>query len=101
MAVQSPPAATRNPGCYSITAKAEGIASDVMMLKALLEDRFKLKTHRETKEVPIYELTVAKDGLKAPRFAAGSTRPSIGIRLYAISCRTRRRCTVLLGKRGE
>ena len=64
---------------YSITAKAEGIASEGMingpMLKALLEDRFKLKIHRETKEIPVYELTVAKDGLKAPRFAAGSCTP--------------------------
>ena len=42
---------------YSITAKAEGAASDGMMngpmLKALLEERFKLKIHRETKEVPV------------------------------------------------
>lgn len=64
---------------YSITARAEGIAGDGIMngpmLKALLEDRFKLKTHRETKEVPVYDLTVAKGGLKAPRFAAGSCTP--------------------------
>jgi uncharacterized protein (TIGR03435 family) len=34
------------------------------MLRALLEDRFKLKIHRETKEIPVYALTVAKGGLK-------------------------------------
>jgi uncharacterized protein (TIGR03435 family) len=45
------------------------------MLQALLEDRFKLKIHRETKEVPVYELTVAKSGLKAPRFTPGSCTP--------------------------
>jgi uncharacterized protein (TIGR03435 family) len=45
------------------------------MLQALLEDRFKLKSHRETKEVPAYELTVAKSGLKAPQFAPGSCTP--------------------------
>lgn len=64
---------------YSITAKAENMASDGMMngpmLKALLEDRFKLKIHRETREVPVYDLTVAKGGLKAPRFASGSCVP--------------------------
>jgi uncharacterized protein (TIGR03435 family) len=64
---------------YSITAKPEGIASEGMMngpmLQALLEDRFRLKIHRETKEVPIYELTVAKSGLKAPRFVPGSCTP--------------------------
>ena len=34
------------------------------MLRALLEDRFKLRVHRETKEVPVYFLTVAKNGPK-------------------------------------
>jgi uncharacterized protein (TIGR03435 family) len=34
------------------------------MLRALLEDRFKLKTHRETKEIPAYWLLVAKGGPK-------------------------------------
>jgi hypothetical protein len=32
------------------------------MLRALLEDRFQLKVHRETKEGRIYKLTVAKNG---------------------------------------
>jgi uncharacterized protein (TIGR03435 family) len=55
-------------GRYSIDAKAEGIpGQNVMrgpMLQALLEDRFQLKIHRETREVPVYALTVAKGGLK-------------------------------------
>lgn len=34
------------------------------MLQPLLEDRFKLKVHRETRELPIFFLTVAKDGPK-------------------------------------
>lgn len=34
------------------------------MLRALLEDRFHLKVHRETKEGRIYKLTVAKNGPK-------------------------------------
>ena len=32
------------------------------MLRALLEDRFHLKVHRETKEQPVYSLVVAKGG---------------------------------------
>jgi uncharacterized protein (TIGR03435 family) len=42
------------------------------MLQALLEDRFKLKVHRETKELPIYMLTVAKSGLKIQPAKEGS-----------------------------
>ena len=35
-----------------------------LMLQSLLEERFQLKFHRETREQPIYTLTVAKDGSK-------------------------------------
>jgi uncharacterized protein (TIGR03435 family) len=36
-----------------------------LMLRTLLEERFKLETHRETKELPGYLLIVGKGGLKA------------------------------------
>ena len=42
---------------FDITAKlpAGGSAKDVSaMLQALLEDRFQLKVHRESKELPVY-----------------------------------------------
>jgi uncharacterized protein (TIGR03435 family) len=55
---------------YDITAKAPNADPDPerfrLMLRSLLEDRFKLQTHRETREVPVYTLTVAKTGLKLP-----------------------------------
>ena len=35
-----------------------------LMLQELLADRFKLKVHRETKDLPVYALVVAKGGLK-------------------------------------
>lgn len=35
-----------------------------LMLQSVLEDRFKLKAHRETRELPVYILTIAKSGLK-------------------------------------
>jgi uncharacterized protein (TIGR03435 family) len=53
---------------YQITAKAEGTPGQEMMrgpmLQALLEDRFKLKMRRESREVPAYALTVGKNGPK-------------------------------------
>jgi uncharacterized protein (TIGR03435 family) len=61
---------------YQITAKAEGTPGQEMMrgpmLKALLEDRFKLKMRRESREVPVYNLTVAKNGPKLQPAAEGS-----------------------------
>ena len=45
------------------------------MLQALLEDRFKVTIHRETREVPVYALTVANGGLKLPQFQEGSCTP--------------------------
>jgi uncharacterized protein (TIGR03435 family) len=41
------------------------------MLRALLEDRFQLETHRETEERTMYALTVAKGGPKLARTAPG------------------------------
>lgn len=49
---------------YSISAKAEGQPSAIVMmgpmLQTLLEDRFQLKIHVEPKETPVYALTVSK-----------------------------------------
>lgn len=57
---------------FDIVAKAEAsTATDTTqlmpMMKALLEDRFKLKTHMETQEMPIETLVVARgDGKLGP-----------------------------------
>jgi uncharacterized protein (TIGR03435 family) len=54
-------------GGYDVTARAKegaGRAQIQLMLQALLLDRFKLKSHRETKDVPVYFLVVAKGGPK-------------------------------------
>jgi hypothetical protein len=61
---------------YTIDAKPEGPETMAMMrgpmMQALLEDRFKLKIHRETREVPIYALVVAKGGPKLQATSNGS-----------------------------
>jgi len=68
-----------NSARYEIEAKAEGEPLPHMMegpmMQALLEDRFRLKVHRETKEVPVYALTVAKGGFKLHPFKEGSCTP--------------------------
>lgn len=84
---------------YDITAKAAREfrptppgppAEMLLMLRSLLEDRFKLKVHREPRELPAYELVVVRPGAAGLRksdvdcdalFAAGQvTRPEAGIR---------------------
>ena len=60
---------------YDIEARAEGNPSrDQMMsmLQSLLEDRLKLKVHRETREVPVYVLSVANGGPKLTAYTDGS-----------------------------
>ena len=56
-----------NSSGYDIEAKAAGNPnrSEIwLMLQSLLEDRFQLKVHRETKEMPVYALVVEKNGSK-------------------------------------
>jgi uncharacterized protein (TIGR03435 family) len=64
---------------YQITAKAQNaVGVRVMegpMLQALLEERFHLKTHRETREAQVYALTVATGGLKIKPAEPGSCIP--------------------------
>jgi uncharacterized protein (TIGR03435 family) len=61
---------------YDIVAKAEGNPPPAQlygpMLRALLEDRFKLKVHRETKESLVYLLTIARGGARLHPATEGS-----------------------------
>ena len=52
---------------YDIEAKAEGTIAQgqlPLMLQSLLEGRFQLKAHKETRELPVYDLVVARGGSK-------------------------------------
>jgi uncharacterized protein (TIGR03435 family) len=64
---------------YSVSAKAESPARTEMlagpMLRALLEERFQLKTHREMRETPVYAMTIGKGGLKTRPLAEGACAP--------------------------
>jgi uncharacterized protein (TIGR03435 family) len=65
---------------YDIAAKAEGNPPRAQMygpmLQTLLEDRFRLIVHRETKEAPVYLLTIAKGGVKLRATKEGSCTSS-------------------------
>jgi uncharacterized protein (TIGR03435 family) len=60
---------------YEVEAKANsdvGRAQIFLMLQSLLEDRFHLKAHRETRELPVYALVPSKGGVKLPSPKEGS-----------------------------
>jgi uncharacterized protein (TIGR03435 family) len=60
-----------------------------LMLRALLEDRFKLAVHRESKEMPGYALVVAKRGPKLKRAQPrdGSDTNTTGSRLRTLTAK--------------
>ncbi len=72
---------------YEIRAKMEPSVADQLkklrpdprelaqqqMVQALLADRLKLAIHYETKEFPVYALTISKDGLKLKEAKPGDT----------------------------
>jgi uncharacterized protein (TIGR03435 family) len=64
---------------YDIEAKGAGNPPLLQvvgpMLQSLLEDRFKLRVHHETKELSIYALVVAKSGLQLRPSKEGSCTP--------------------------
>jgi uncharacterized protein (TIGR03435 family) len=60
---------------YEISAKLPNGATKnqvPVMLQALLADRFHLQAHRETREMPAYELVIAKGG---PKFKGSTLEP--------------------------
>ena len=64
---------------YDLEAKADGATGLMQMagplLRALLEDRLKLKVQKETRDLPVYLLTVAKTGSKLQAVKDGSCTP--------------------------
>ncbi len=67
---------------YDMEATAEGNPSQAVMrgpmLQALLEDRFRLRFHRETTEGAVYALIVAKGGIRMARMEEGNCTPLCG-----------------------
>jgi len=66
---------------FEIDAKSDGHPSILMMqgpmLQTILEDRFKLKIHRETRQGPVYELALGKGSPKLKPLQDGSCTPVV------------------------
>ena len=64
---------------FEIEAKSDGHPNLLMMLgpmmQAILEDRFKLRIHRKTRQGPVYELALGKGSPKLKLFREGSCTP--------------------------
>jgi bla regulator protein blaR1 len=74
---------------YDVTAKADGNPNQeriALMLQSMLAERFQLKVHRETKELPGYALTVAKNGLKLKASQDSSCTPGQPSQAPAVPC---------------
>jgi len=56
--------------CWTIQAKAEGVQGTLSivqmapLLRSLIEERFQLKVHRETRQMPVFALVAGKSGPK-------------------------------------
>jgi uncharacterized protein (TIGR03435 family) len=94
-----------NSARFEITAAADSkpLTPDQRreMLQNLLADRFQVVLHRETKELPVYELILAKGGPKLKQAAAGKcpdppemTNPCGGFRIFRRSLLTGNQVTV-------
>jgi len=89
---------------YKIDAKAEGHPNMEMMqgpmLAALLEDRFKLKIHRETREGSVYALTPVKGASKLKPFQEKQCSPVPSVRPFPPLPAGQAYCKVMVSSRG-
>jgi bla regulator protein blaR1 len=67
---------------WDLQAKPNRVASpdEVRpMLRTLLEDRFRLTSHAESRKMPVYELAVGSKGSKLPRVKDNETKPVVRV----------------------
>lgn len=59
---------------FDIVARAPaGVAMDRSMLQALLKERFRVQVHQESRELPVYDLVLARgDGRLGPRLTTST-----------------------------
>lgn len=68
---------------FDIAAKSDGVPTPGQlrqMLQTLLADRFQLKLHRETRELPVYALVIGKGGAKMRKLGEDEKPPTYATR---------------------
>ena len=90
---------------FEIDAKSDGHPNVLMMqgpmLQTILEDRFKLKIHRETRQGPVYELALGKGSPKLKPLQDGSCTPVVVGRPVPLLPDGQRRCRNMVSPRGS
>jgi uncharacterized protein (TIGR03435 family) len=67
---------------WDIQAKPNRAASPDevrQMLRTLLEDRFRIRSHTESRKMPVYELSIDRKGSKLQRVKDGETKPIVRV----------------------
>jgi uncharacterized protein (TIGR03435 family) len=67
---------------WDLQAKPNRVASHDevrQMIRSLLEDRFQLRSHSETRRIPVYELAVDRKGSKLQRVTDGDSKPVVRV----------------------
>ena len=90
---------------FDIDARSDGQPGILMMqgpmMRAVLEDRFQLKIHRETRQGPVYELALGKGSPKLKPLQEGSCTPvALGRPLPELTA-DQRRCRNMVNPRGS
>jgi uncharacterized protein (TIGR03435 family) len=90
---------------FEIDAKSDGHPSILMMqgpmMQAVLEDGFKLRIHRETRQGPVYELALGKGSPKLKPFQDGSCTPVLAGRPLPPRSSGQRYCRNVVAPRGS
>jgi uncharacterized protein (TIGR03435 family) len=88
---------------YEIDAKSEGQPSILMMegpmMQTILEDRFKLRIHRETRQGPVYELALGKGSPKLKPLQNGGCIPPVVGGPLPVLADGQRRCRNMVSPR--
>ena len=88
---------------FKIDAESDGHPGILMMqgpmLQTILEDRFKLKIHRETRQGPVYELVLGKSPPRLKPLQEGSCTPPVVGRPLAVLADGQRRCRNMVSPR--